>query len=89
MSGGDEDSTSAIESRLHLNKKRLTKVLKIIHSKRKIKKDSPQSNRIIKYYRPYHDSSSEQFYLPKEWKKLTMIGSEQKKEKEIIIIGKN
>ena len=46
-----------------------------------MKKDSPQSNRIIKYYRPYHDSSGEQFYLPKEWKKSTMIGRGRKKEK--------
>ena len=46
-----------------------------------MKKDSPQSNRIIKYYGPYHDSSGEQFYLPKEWKKLTMIGRGWKNEK--------
>ena len=80
MSGSEEDSTSAIESRLHSNKKHLAK-LKIIH-KQKMKKDSlSHSNRMIKYHGLYHDSSGEQFYLPKAWKKLTMIGRGQEKEK--------
>ena len=42
---------------------------------------SQSFNKMIKYHGPYHDSSGEQFYLPKEWKKLTMIGHGQKTEK--------
>ena len=79
---GEEDSMSATESQLHSNQKHLAKLLKII-CKQKMNKDSlSHSNRMIKYHAPYHNSSGEQFYLPKEWKKSTMIGHGRKKEKK-------
>ena len=41
----------------------------------------------MKYHGPYHDSSGEQFYLPKEWKKSTMVVVGKRRKKSII--GKN
>ena len=70
MSEGDS-TTTVIEQKLYLNKKRLAKLLKTLQ-KRRLKEVVPK--RLIRYYGPYIDSSGEKFYLPKEWKKDTMIG---------------
>ena len=79
----EEDSTTTeIEERLYSNKKRLAKLPKTLR-KRRLKEVVPK--RLIRYYRPYVDSSGEKFYLPKEWKKDTMIGHGKKGKKKHMI----
>ena len=81
MSEGDS-TTTEMKERLYSNKKRLEKLLKTLQ-KHRLKEDVPK--RLIRYYRPYVDSSGEKFYLPKEWKKDTMTGRGKRGKKKHMI----
>ena len=83
----DDDSYSAVETRLELKKKRLSRIMKKLRYERQrrhsIKSSSTKSNkekRLICYCGPFSDSSGEKFFLPMEWRKIPIIVSHGKKE---------
>ena len=83
----DDDSYSAVEMGLELKKKRLSRIMKKLryerhHSIMSSSKKSNTEKRLIRYCRPFSDSSGEKFFLPREWHKTPIIIGHGKKKKK-------
>ena len=83
----DDDSYSAVEMRLELKKKRLSRIMKKLryerrHSIMSSSKKNNKEKRLIRYCGPFSDSSGKKFFLPREWHKTPIVIGHGKKKKK-------